>query len=194
MVVLGFLVFGGPPRFRFLAGRAQVRTEEGLRVYAWAAEFAAVEASAARELAGAGYVRMFSDANPEQRLAAFQSVDGTTMVGMGWSREGGGMVEVSVHAPRRPTRHRGLYSMFFGCGCSARSSVNACIANLKQIEGAKANWALENRLETNAVPRDPDLFGAAAYIRVKPECPMGGHYWIGAAGEPPRCTIPGHAL
>jgi hypothetical protein len=33
------------------------------------------------------------------------------------------------------------------------------VGNLKAIEGAKATWALENRITTNAVPADSNLFG-----------------------------------
>jgi len=74
------------------------------------------------------------------------------------------------------------------------SQINACIANLKQIEGAKANWAMENRKTNANTPVDADLFGAAAYIRVKPTCPGGGTYALNAVDTLPTCTIAGHAL
>src|SRR6266496_6340869 len=51
------------------------------------------------------------------------------------------------------------------------SQKNACIANLKQISGAKHCWALENKKTSTDVPVDSDLFGSTSYIRVKPECP-----------------------
>ena len=74
------------------------------------------------------------------------------------------------------------------------SQINACIANLKQFEGAKANWAMENRKTSAATPADADLFGAAAYIKVKPTCPGGGTYALLAVDTSPTCTIAGHAL
>ncbi|MBK7998552.1 MAG: type II secretion system protein [Verrucomicrobia bacterium] len=40
------------------------------------------------------------------------------------------------------------------------SQTNACIANLKQIEGAKANWALENKKTSADTPATTDLYGA----------------------------------
>src|SRR5205814_2241623 len=40
------------------------------------------------------------------------------------------------------------------------SQRNACIANMKQIDGAKATWALENKKTGADVPADADLFGA----------------------------------
>jgi prepilin-type N-terminal cleavage/methylation domain-containing protein len=55
----------------------------------------------------------------------------------------------------------------------AASQANACIANMKQIEGAKATWALEAKKNNTDVPGDADLYGATAYIRVEPQCPAG---------------------
>ena len=67
------------------------------------------------------------------------------------------------------------------------SQRNACIANMKQIEGAKSTWALENKKTGADVPPDADLFGADKYIAKKPECPAGGAYVIGAVDAPPTC-------
>jgi hypothetical protein len=42
-------------------------------------------------------------------------------------------------------------------GCDRRNYGDAgmsCIINLRAIEGAKANWALENRKMTNDIPTD----------------------------------------
>src|SRR3954453_14621706 len=56
------------------------------------------------------------------------------------------------------------------------SQRNACIANMKQMHGAKATWALENKKNNADTPADADLFGADKYIAKKPECPAGGNY------------------
>lgn len=69
------------------------------------------------------------------------------------------------------------------------SATSSCIANLKQIEGAKATWALENKKENSDVPKDSDLFGQAAYIRERPKCPCDGAYAFEAVGEAPRCSL-----
>ena len=77
------------------------------------------------------------------------------------------------------------------------SQTNACIANLKQIEGAKATWALEQKKSNTDTPVDGDLFGATLYIRLKPECPGGGTYALLQVDAKPTCTIvgpPPHAL
>ncbi len=74
------------------------------------------------------------------------------------------------------------------------SQKSACIANLKQIDGAKASWALEKKQQTTATPNDTDLFGDTNYIRTKPTCPGGGTYTLGAVSTRPTCNIDGHAL
>jgi prepilin-type N-terminal cleavage/methylation domain-containing protein len=76
------------------------------------------------------------------------------------------------------------------------SQKNACIANLKQIEGAKANWAMEMKKNNSDTPGTTDLYGAALYIRVEPLCPGGGTYTINAVDTPPACSLSasGHVL
>ena len=74
------------------------------------------------------------------------------------------------------------------------SQKNACIANLKQVEGAKATWALEMKKVNTDTPGDSDLFGATQYIREKPNCPGGGTYTVAAVDTKPTCTIDGHTL
>ena len=73
---------------------------------------------------------------------------------------------------------------------------DGCVANLKQINGAKDTWALEHRMGTNEIPKDADLFGGEKelYIKEKPICPKGGTYILGRVGEKVRCTFPGHTL
>src|SRR5438477_7665934 len=56
------------------------------------------------------------------------------------------------------------------------SQKNACIANLKQMDGPKSSWALDQKKTVTDTPGDTDLFGATQYIRDKPACPGGGDY------------------
>ena len=74
------------------------------------------------------------------------------------------------------------------------SQKNACIANLKQIDGAKNTWALEQKKTSSAVPVDSDLFGSTLYIRDKPGCPANGTYALLAVDTKPTCTVAGHTL
>jgi len=74
------------------------------------------------------------------------------------------------------------------------SQTNACINNLRQIEGAKATWALETKQTGAAVPGAADLYGSTLYIRDTPTCPGSGTYDIAAINAKATCTIAGHAL
>ena len=76
------------------------------------------------------------------------------------------------------------------------SQKNACIANLKQIDGAKATWALEQKKVATDTPGDTDLFGATQYIRDKPACPGGGTYALNDVSNKPTCdqSAAGHSL
>ena len=68
------------------------------------------------------------------------------------------------------------------------SSCSSCINYLRQIDGAKQQWALENHKATNDAPRweevTPDLKNSMT-------CPQGGTYKLGRVGEFPRCSIGG---
>ena len=67
------------------------------------------------------------------------------------------------------------------------SQKNACIANLKQIDGAKNTWALEQKKVNTDTPGDSDLFGSSLYIREKPGCPANGNYSLNTVAEKPTC-------
>lgn len=71
---------------------------------------------------------------------------------------------------------------------------NICKENLAQVESAKQIWGVENNKKTGDVPADADIFGTSAYIKIKPVCPMGGLYDLGAIGAPATCTVEGHSL
>ena len=74
------------------------------------------------------------------------------------------------------------------------SQKNACIANLKQIDGAKNTWALEQKKVSSDSPGDGDIFGATLYIREKPGCPANGSYTLGLVSAKPLCSLPNHTL
>lgn len=75
---------------------------------------------------------------------------------------------------------------------SRRPCGNACVMNLRAIEGAKATWALENKKLPTDTPTDDDLFGATLYIFEKPKCPQGGKYALGMIREKPKCSVAEH--
>jgi prepilin-type N-terminal cleavage/methylation domain-containing protein len=69
-----------------------------------------------------------------------------------------------------------------------------CINNLRQIESAKSQWALEFKAGGAAIPNDTDLFGPGLYQRLKPACPASGNYLLQSVSLPPTCDQPAHVL
>ena len=74
------------------------------------------------------------------------------------------------------------------------SQRNTCIANLKQIDGAKQSWALETRQAVSATPNTTDLYGPTLYIRDTPACPGNGVYVLNTVATKPTCNLSGHSL
>ena len=70
---------------------------------------------------------------------------------------------------------------------------NACINNLRQIDGAKEQWALETKQASGA---STDQTAVNGYIKgnTTPLCPAGGAYTYGAVDTTPICNIAGHTL
>jgi prepilin-type N-terminal cleavage/methylation domain-containing protein len=76
----------------------------------------------------------------------------------------------------------------------ATSQANACINNLRQIDGAAQQWALERGQSTGASITFPgDL---TPYIKLNssgslPPCPAGGSYNDAKVGNTPTCSLSG---
>ncbi len=80
------------------------------------------------------------------------------------------------------------------------SQANACINNLRQIDGAKQQWALEYKQSATVTPGKSAIApylgrGSAGQY---PSCPGGGTYTIGDLQTAPTCSLSGntppHAL
>lgn len=75
------------------------------------------------------------------------------------------------------------------------SQKKSCLSNLKQIDAAKEQWAMDGHTGT---PTAADLAGATAYIKgAMPVCPTDGTaYTINAVGTDPTCANAalGHVL
>lgn len=84
-----------------------------------------------------------------------------------------------------------LLTIAFPSYLRARSGARgkACRANLKQIEGAKSQWAMDSSAPPTATPTASNLYGAGKYIRSTPECPTSGTYTIANLGADPTCSI-----
>jgi prepilin-type N-terminal cleavage/methylation domain-containing protein len=68
------------------------------------------------------------------------------------------------------------------------AQANGCINNLRQLDAAEDQYALEAGLATGATYNFPnDLL---PYLRAYPVCPAGGHYGGSAIGSgPPICDL-----
>ncbi|MFN7138774.1 MAG: hypothetical protein ACK4UN_05510 [Limisphaerales bacterium] len=67
----------------------------------------------------------------------------------------------------------------------------SCIANLRMLDGALEQWALENRKQRGDTPEYEALL---AYMTSPPTCPQGGSYTIPAVGKKPTCNMTDHHL
>jgi prepilin-type N-terminal cleavage/methylation domain-containing protein len=67
---------------------------------------------------------------------------------------------------------------------------NACINNLRQIDGAKQQWALENNKPASALPTVGDVqpFLGRGTAGSYPVCPGAGTYTINVVSVAPTCS------
>lgn len=69
------------------------------------------------------------------------------------------------------------------------SSANVCINNLKQIDGAVEQWALDNGIQQGVMPTSQDEDVIYGYIDGgKPKCPSSGEYSINRIGDKPQAS------
>jgi hypothetical protein len=72
------------------------------------------------------------------------------------------------------------------------SPANACINNLRQIDGAKQQWALENgQTNGHVIVTENDIrpYLGRGSVGSIPRCPSGGKYTIGKLKDAPTCSI-----
>jgi len=69
------------------------------------------------------------------------------------------------------------------------SRAKSCVSNLKQIESAKEQWAMDLRKIGTDVAAPAELYGAGKYIKKAPECPSNGVYSELSVAEDPICSI-----
>ena len=64
---------------------------------------------------------------------------------------------------------------------------NACINNLRQIDGAKQQWALENKKTDTDSPTTTEC-GVYLKNNLYPNCPGAGTYTVNAVSTDPTCS------
>jgi hypothetical protein len=70
---------------------------------------------------------------------------------------------------------------------------SVCINNLRHIDGAIQQYALDNKLgvdDTVTAQQVLSMLNDANVMR----CPLGGTYTFGRVGDRPSCSMPGHVL
>jgi prepilin-type N-terminal cleavage/methylation domain-containing protein len=70
---------------------------------------------------------------------------------------------------------------------------NTCVNNLRQIDGGKHQWALENKKADTDSPTSTEV---SLYLKNNafPTCPSGGTYTISAVSTDPTCDKSNHVL
>jgi RNA polymerase sigma factor (sigma-70 family) len=70
---------------------------------------------------------------------------------------------------------------------------NGCINNLRHIDGAIQQYALENKLTADDTVTAEQILPYLKDTNIM-RCPLGGTYGLGRVGDKPTCSMPGHAL
>ena len=68
------------------------------------------------------------------------------------------------------------------------SRAKSCQGNLRQIETAKEQWAMDTRAAASASVSSMDVL-VPDYIKATPACPSNGTYTIGDMQTRPTCSI-----
>ena len=76
------------------------------------------------------------------------------------------------------------------------SQSDACINNLRQIDSAKQQWALENDQPPTATPNQTSVmpYLGRGPVGVWPTCPANGSYTINPVSTLPTCSVALHVL
>lgn len=69
------------------------------------------------------------------------------------------------------------------------SRAKSCCSNLRQIETAKEQWAMDNKASDGDTVTMAEL--TPAYIKQEPACPSGGTYTVNPIGTYATCSIGG---
>ena len=78
-----------------------------------------------------------------------------------------------------------------------QSRAKSCSANLKQIDSAKQQWAMDQKIASSStvvptltvgLPSAAALIGPDSYIKAIPLCPSSGAYTVGNINTDPTCA------
>ncbi len=78
------------------------------------------------------------------------------------------------------------------------AQARGCMRNLRQIDSAKEQYAMDNRLAQGATMPALSVFcggGTTTYIKGgQPQCQRGGTYTVNSLGTDPTCSVGTNAL
>jgi type II secretory pathway pseudopilin PulG len=72
-----------------------------------------------------------------------------------------------------------------------RAQLVTCLANLRQLENVKQQWAVEHQKEGGDTPAMAEL---QPYFRYAIGCPVNGTYTINSLTNKATCSVAGHTL
>jgi hypothetical protein len=171
-----------PPRLGGVDGRVQRVTgillnELGLQLIPFPGPF--TESQQESDASAGGYAIKLDPSHASGLKPATGEPDSTAQVLAAGQNDGGAQDPNQLAADSSPV-----------------SKMNACINNLRLIDAAKQQWALEYRKQATDTPTPDDIrpyLGRGAKGEL-PVCPDGGVYTFSTVGEKPTCNIQGHVL
>ncbi len=144
--------------FEFTGGRLRVSGDDAEATHNY-------QIASVRKSGGNTFVTL-SVGKTKETLIQLPSENGLDLAGLSW----GGAWTLKLS---RPVQDR------------MAAKENGCLANLKQLDGAKEVWAAENKKESGDECKMSDL--VPDYIKVEPRCPAGGAYIPNPIGANPKC-------
>ena len=73
------------------------------------------------------------------------------------------------------------------------SRAKACVSNLRQVDSAKEQWAMDYRQAAGSATTSATLTGASGYIKSTPLCPSSATYTVNPVGTDPTCSVGANA-
>ncbi len=70
-----------------------------------------------------------------------------------------------------------------------RARRNICMTNLKRIDSAKEQWAMDFKKSVGDACANTDIAGTGSYLNYFPACPLGGTYTTQVVGTKPTCSF-----
>jgi len=90
------------------------------------------------------------------------------------------------------TLEQQMFAARYGLTAEGLQLAQTCILQLRHIDGAKQQWALENGQPATVTPTVEQI---APYLRDGTlSCPAAGSYLLRSVGEAPTCNRPGHLV